>query len=139
MQRVVPVVLLFALVGCGNTAPVSGTVTMSGKPLPYATVIFNPSAPNNSGPGSIGTTDEEGKYTLQITTGSGPGAHIGTHKVVITAYEGGKEIPSSGSDMKFRKQLVADEYNVSSTLTFDVPSSGTKSADFDVKPKINKK
>jgi hypothetical protein len=35
--------------------------------------------------------------------------------------------------MKFRKALLADEYNASSKLTFDVTPSGATNADFNLK------
>jgi len=58
----------FALVlglGCGSGkfAPVSGTVTMNGKPLAGALVIFSPIAKEGSidaGPGSSGKTNDKG-------------------------------------------------------------------------------
>jgi len=53
--------------------------------------------------------------------------------VIITAYEGdGSVVPSSGSDMKFRKALLPDEYNASSKLTFDVTAGGAANADFNL-------
>ena len=56
-------------VGCGSgkTASVSGRVTLNGKPLPKAAVLFNPVATTGNhdpGPGSAGTTDDEGRYRL---------------------------------------------------------------------------
>jgi hypothetical protein len=34
--------------------------------------------------------------------------------------------------MKFRKALLADEYNAKSKLTFDVPAGGATNADFNL-------
>src|SRR5437868_8923013 len=97
--------VLFAVLGCGrgNLAPVSGRVTLDDKPLARATVIFQPvSQERNPGPGSAGKTDDQGQFTLQMMTGTVQGAILGKHKVSITAYEGGDEVPSSGSSAAFR-------------------------------------
>jgi hypothetical protein len=124
--------LLVTTVGCGsNMAPVSGTVMLDGKPLANATVVFEPiSNEPNPGPGSIGTTNAKGEFSLQLMTGKGQGAVVGKHKVSITAYEGGGEAPSSSPDAVFRKPLVPTMYNAESKLTFEVPSGGTTSANF---------
>src|SRR5262249_19326936 len=125
--------------GCAgsNVAPVSGTVTLNGKPLAHATVVFQPeSAGKNPGPGSSGTTDEKGRYTLRVMTTKAPGALVGKHKVSITADEGDREGESSApssTNKVIRKALVPPEYNVQTKLTFDVPAGGSTSADFDLK------
>ena len=128
--------LLLFVVGCGdNIVAVSGRVTLGDKPLPNATVVFQPvSEEPNPGPGSRGKTDANGEYKLTLLTKDVPGAIIGKHKVSITAYEGDDgTIPSSGSNNTvFRKLLVAPEYNSKSTLFFDVPAGGTTEANFKV-------
>jgi hypothetical protein len=126
--------LVFAS-GCGGTniVPVSGRVTLDGKPLVNGTIIFQPlSEEKNPGPGSRGKTDGEGKFTMQLMTGNKPGALVGSHRVSVTAYEGDDSIPSSGSDMKFRKLLVHEDYNAKSKLTVDVPAGGTTEANIEV-------
>jgi hypothetical protein len=126
--------LLVAAAGCGdNIAPVSGRITQDKKPLANAKVVFQPaSEAKEPGPGSIGTTDAEGRYTLQLMTGRGNGAVIGMHKVSITAYN---EIADEGKPAHqkgFGTPLVPPEYNAQTKLTFDVPRGGSTSADFDV-------
>jgi hypothetical protein len=128
--------LLFAT-GCGgySVAPVSGRVTLAGKPLANATIIFSPiSEEKNPGPGSQAKTDRDGKFTLKLMTADRNGAIVGKHKVTITAYEGDDgEVSSSAPDKNvFRKPLVGDEFNANSKLTFDVPSAGTTEANFEV-------
>jgi hypothetical protein len=109
-------------------------VTLDDKPLANATVVFQPdSKDKNPGPGSAGKTDAQGQFVLQVMTGNAKGAIVGKHKVSITAYEGGKEVPSSGSDAVFRKALVPLKYNAQTELTFEVPSGGSTQADFDLK------
>ncbi len=129
---------IFGIAGCGrsNIAPVAGRVLLDGKPLPAATVTFQPdSEDKNPGPGSHGKTDADGQYTLQLMTGAAKGALVGKHKVSITAYEGGTKVQSSGSDMAFRKALVPHEYNVKTQLTYEVKPEGSTSADFALKSK----
>ena len=134
--RATAVFWLLFVVGCGGprVAPVSGRVTLDNKALTNASVVFEPlSNDKEPGPGSIGKTDADGKYILQLLTSDTRGAIVGKHKVSITAYEGDDSVvPSSGSDMKFRKALLADEYNAKSKLTFDVPAGGATNADFNL-------
>jgi hypothetical protein len=126
--------LLVFAAGCGEAriVPVSGRVTLGGRPVANAMVIFQPfSKERNPGPGSQGKTDGDGRFTLQLMTGARKGALVGPHKVSITAYEG-DVVPSSGSDMVFRKRVIPSEYNVNSKLTFIVPAGGTTEANFDL-------
>jgi hypothetical protein len=130
------VVGILFLAGCsgGSVAPVSGTVKLDGKPLPHATVVFQPDGGGpNPGPGSTGKTDANGHYELQVTTTNARGAVVGKHKVSITAYEGDGEPDSSAPNATvFRKALVPVEYNANTKLTFDVPSGGSTTANFDL-------
>jgi hypothetical protein len=79
--------LLFVfLIGCGRsqypeTAHVEGTVTLDGRPIENATIIF---APNNSR-ASRGRTNERGEYTLTFKKRI-PGAVLGDHQVSISKY-----------------------------------------------------
>lgn len=78
-------VVLPLLTGCGSgnppTAPVTGTVTFQGKPLPAGTVIFTPTA---GGPPATGEIQPDGTYTL-TTFEDGDGAVPGTHGVAVSA------------------------------------------------------
>ena len=74
---------LLILTGCSRTpvfAPVTGTVTVGGKPLENVQVEFWPQV---SGPRSLGVTDKEGRFTLTADDGKSPGAVVGSHKVVL--------------------------------------------------------
>jgi hypothetical protein len=124
--------LLLLMAGCGPAiAPVSGKVTLDGKPLGNATVTFMPdSDAKNPGPGSQAKTDAEGKYTLQLLTGE-RGAILGKHVVSITAYEGDDgSVPSSAPTSVFRKAILDEKYNSKSELRFEVLPGGSTSADF---------
>jgi hypothetical protein len=58
--------------------PVSGVVTVGGKPLPGVVVTF---LPDDWGP-AHGETDDEGRYSLE--TAARPGAIPGTYKVAMS-------------------------------------------------------
>jgi hypothetical protein len=75
--------VFFAVTGCSGGpvfAPVTGTLTVGGKPLENVQVEFWPQV---SGPRSLGVTDKDGHYTLTSDNGKEPGAVIGPHKVVL--------------------------------------------------------
>jgi hypothetical protein len=77
------VLLLVLLSGCGGggpqVAPVTGTVTLDGKPLPNAEVVF---APVDGGRPSTARTVDGGQYELLFKRGQ-PGAIVGPHTVRI--------------------------------------------------------
>ena len=71
------------IAGCGpggpTIAPVSGVVTLDGKPVEGAAVGF---VAVGDGPVANGTTDAEGRYTLTCLNQSG--AVVGDYKVVVS-------------------------------------------------------
>ena len=82
-------VVLLLLAGCGQKNPnlppqypVSGTVTLDGKPLTGAGIMFLPRG-DTRGTGAMAMTDEAGKYTLKTDYG-GPGAPEGEFAVTIS-------------------------------------------------------
>ncbi len=71
-------IAIFVGAGCGGgtdapklaeTVPLEGTVTMDGKPLVGATVVFHPKTEGGF-QGAIGVTDESGKYALESNIGN---------------------------------------------------------------------
>lgn len=82
-------VLLILLCGCGaaapekpdKLAPVTGTVTLDGKPLGRAAISFIPDGPTK-GIGGVGYTDDEGKF--EATWREEKGVPPGTYKVVFS-------------------------------------------------------
>jgi hypothetical protein len=128
---------LVALAGCGDggakVIPVSGTVTLNGKPLANATITFSPIAKSgevNAGDGSTGKTNANGEYTLTTSHGL-PGAQVGTHRVRISVL-----VQQSGHGDERRPRggwPVADQiparYN---ELTFEVTAPGPLKKDFEL-------
>jgi hypothetical protein len=73
---------LLLAAGCGGglkPVPVTGDVTLDGKPLANAGVLF---CPVEKGPEAIGVTDASGKFQLSSTEHSG--ALPGQYRVTIT-------------------------------------------------------
>lgn len=138
--------------GCGSggtgprTVPVSGAVTLDGKPLVGAEVHFV--GEKFSG---YGVTNSEGKYSLV------QGAVPGTNKVYISKIDGGKNVnpkmaedteqlrmaaealkndpsrtPSKSELADIPHEIVPNQYSdpQKTKLTFPVPDGGTTSADF---------
>ena len=130
-------VLALALAGCGGgpsykTAPVSGRVTVDGKPLAKASVTFVPVAgAGEKGPlpSSVGLTDADGRYSLVFNSDSKTsGAVVGKHKVMIFL---GAAAGADDTKPTFHKQLP-QKYNRNTELERDVPASGLE-ANFDLK------
>ena len=74
--------LLFVLSGCGKSKlhPVKGIVTLNGKPLEKATVLFI--SEEADGRDVFALTDAEGKFELSTHTPK-DGAMAGSYKIVI--------------------------------------------------------
>lgn len=121
------VILLFTtLIGCGGVSDrpelgyVEGTVTMDGKPVPNATVIFQKSGARPS----AARTDKEGYYEL-VYTDEVNGVALGTHKVFISTFSEG----DPDQDIARQKEMVPAKYNNASELTSDVVA-GSQVLDF---------
>ena len=83
--------MLVGILGCGgspklpDTVPVTGVVTLDGKPLDGALVNF---ASTSNGVGAFGLTNEQGEYKLEIMVGrlTKEGAVPGEYKVTISRF-----------------------------------------------------
>jgi hypothetical protein len=129
---------LAAVLGCSSggpdVVPVSGTVTLNGKPLANATVAFSPIArPGEviAGDGSAGKTDANGDYTLTTSRGVA-GAQVGRHRVRITVLTrepgtGDRRRPRGGWPVK---NTIPPRYNGDTELTFEVIAGRPNKADF---------
>lgn len=90
--------LAVLLTGCGTTAsnqpplmPVSGTVTLDGKPISGVAISFIPIGATHS-TGASGYTDNAGRYKIMATRG-GTGTPVGEYRVVAI-----KWVMPDGSD-----------------------------------------
>lgn len=108
-------------------APVKGTVTMDGQPLPKVDVTFFSEV---GGQVSAGTTDDAGMYELRFS-GRHMGAKIGPNTVRITTPPA-QEIPGEPP----WKEKVPAKYNRKSELKADVkPGPEPNTIDFELKSK----
>ena len=84
-------ILLVATVGCGDSGmtlvPLTGPITLDGKPLPFKSVMLVP-IDGTPGHGAGGYSDGEGNYTLRaIVPGAVkdfPGCPPGRYQVVVS-------------------------------------------------------
>jgi hypothetical protein len=125
-------VLLLAA-GCSRSdiVPVSGRVTLDGKPLAGAVITFQPISDPNSdvrpASGSVGRTDAEGRYSLRLIEPECEGALAGPHIVTITT-----ATARPGDDASRPQGEQAPKAWRDGSERFEVPAGGTTSADFDL-------
>lgn len=77
--------LALAIVGCGDKhglVPVSGTVTIDGKPLTVGQVMVSPEGSR----ASIGPLDNQGRFQLTCYK-KGDGLAVGTYDAAVSAVE----------------------------------------------------
>ena len=113
-------------------APVTGTVTLDGKPLKLAIVKFMPVTEASTGnegfkrgAASFGFTDAEGKYAMTYATADGSpvmGALIGKHQVQIQLNDpaGAQLIPARYST--FQSELMVDVAKGKGPINFELKS-----------------
>lgn len=141
------VIGLAALSGCGGGpmyVPVTGTVTVDGKPYSNAVVSFQPVAgPGNPEPGrgSSALTDGEGRFYLMTDDGR-DGALVGKHRVRIQTKRDDPEaffdphVGSADNAPNPKKKggkvdpIPTAWYSDKGGKEFDVPPGGTSKADF---------
>jgi hypothetical protein len=94
------------------TYPVSGTVTVGGKPLEGGSILFEPAEPGPSGNvhSARGTIDDAGGYQLS-TFGVGDGAVAGKHHIMV--FE--KEKQLSDDPNLVRTSIIPDKYHMPET------------------------
>jgi hypothetical protein len=136
-------VLLVGVIGCSGSkfVPVSGVVSLDGKPYGKAAVSFQPvgTAENpNPGRGSSAYTDESGRFVL--ISDEHDGAVVGKHLVRITTRskelvgEPGVGSPD-GAPVDRRVEPIPPAWNMESEKQFEVPPGGTDQANFDISTK----
>ena len=153
MQKVVVAIVICTLflpvlAGCGGgtsadlpeLVPVSGTVTLDGKPASGVTVTFIPTGATGGG-ASYGATDASGKYELKSNDGR-PGAVTGEFKVACNKWvkadgsdfvgEPGGPSPMEAGATEALPPKFSDE--AATTLKATVPAGGG-TVDFDLTSK----
>ncbi len=119
--------VLAALIGCGTSnskpksVPVSGTVTIDGKPLPEGTVYFK--------------TIQTGAFdSLPVKDGKFEGgADVGERRVEVNSYRIKIVKGEMGGEVK--ENVLPARYNTNSTLSATVTAVGPNTFTFDVKSK----
>jgi hypothetical protein len=112
--------LLFApLVGCGESgpelAPVSGRVTLDGRPLENADVTFQPEGAERP---SMGRTDKDGRYQLAYKRGV-MGARVAWHNVNVSVSPELVRNPPRIAKTELRVEVKPDTQN---EFNFDLAS-----------------
>jgi len=127
------IMLMVALeAGCGPLRPAllpaEGVVTLDGKPLANASLVFQPKA---GGRPASGRTDASGRFKMGTYTPQ-DGVLPGEHTVTITAIESIGPPPAPGSQPKVRwvtptRYSRADESGLSATV-----AAGSKTFTFNL-------
>lgn len=129
VQATAGCLVCLAIGGChSDVVPVSGRVTLNGKPLAGAVVTFQPHSEHGPRPGttgSVGRTDEEGRFRLRLVEPDAPGAAVGEHSVTISAVK-------SGSDEAAVTGIQLPKAWSDGSQRFVVPAGGTTQADFKI-------
>lgn len=120
--------------GCGDSSglvPVSGKVTLNGKPIAGASLTFQPIAAGKTteaGQGSYARTDDEGSYELRTALSDELGAIAGRHVVLITTSREDNAKPEAGTSLGEQSPRAF----LDGSVTFEVPAEGTSEADFEL-------
>lgn len=135
--------VLVLATGCGGGSrkivPVSGVVTVDGRPAEGVIVTFQPLAAKDEGDpgrGSSAITGPDGRYVL-VYDGEKEGALTGKHRVKISPqFVGGKANPdetegegNTGLRLNYK---IPPSWSDESKVEFEVPPGGTDKADFNI-------
>ena len=100
---------LLAQAGCGRRptlVPVSGRVTLDGKPLEFGSVMIQPTG----GPAARGTVRPDGGFTVG-TFAPGDGAIVGPATVRVACYEQQRPgAPPPQGELALGKSLIPEKY-----------------------------
>jgi hypothetical protein len=137
VRRLVLPLALLLTAGCDDKTtpvdtlprqPVSGTVSLDGKPLPDGKIQFDP-ADGSKGPTAVAVADiKDGKFSIEKAQGPVPGQY----KVSITsrpsAHIDAGDMP--GTAPKREPEKIPAKYNTSTTLAKDVAAGSANVFDF---------
>jgi hypothetical protein len=127
---------LFSTLGCGgkdySIAPVSGVVTLNGKPVSNAKVQFLPAEKGNPGPpsSSIMNTDDDGHFELQFADQT-KGAVVGKCHVLVSTRRTLSNPNDPDTTAEITPELFPDAYKTN-PFVFEVPRGGTQNAKIDL-------
>jgi hypothetical protein len=139
---------LSLVAGCNSApsgpklVPVQGVVTLDGKPLGSADIMFVPQG-DTKGQGGVGRTDSAGKFELQSHDRKHKGAPVGTYRVIMSKLvkpDGTDYIPDPNAgpiDTGGFKELLPTAYSDmgQTKLESTIPDGGAKTLEF----KLNSK
>ena len=109
-----------------KSVPVSGRVTLNGQPLADVALNFSPVTGGDNAFAAYGKTDQDGRYTLRLVENNQPGATAGKNRVTLNESTGAPESDGGGPAITLKLPPKARD----GTMTFEVPATGTESADF---------
>ena len=130
--RLLCIAAAMAAPGCGGekfkTAGVTGTVTVEGQPVAGVMLEFEPERVDGTIlPAAYGSTDAEGRYSLERVGGSrgGAGGVVGKNTVRISAPEGSQTqvAPFYAEEGAFTREIVEG----SNVFDFDLKRRPTAS------------
>jgi hypothetical protein len=143
-SRQIALLAALAAVGCGSKHPnlppqypVAGVITLDGRPLAGAGIMFLPRG-ETRGTGAFAMTDAAGKYDLKTDYG-GPGAPEGEYAVTISRVvnrDGTPYVPNPDVAEAGERETLPGIYSDSmkTVLTAKVPIGGD-TINFDLKSK----
>ena len=127
---VLAAVICVAAGGCGKrvkSVPVSGLVTIGGKPLADVAVNFSPQTGGQvDAYAAYGKTDKEGRFTLRLADNEQAGATAGLNRVTLHESTGTAESDGAAPLVQLKLPPKARD----GTMTFEVPPEGTAEANF---------
>lgn len=133
---------VFCTVGCSDQqiryAPVTGFLTIDGKPISRAEVVFSCEVAPADGPRPTtrAVTDEAGRFVLRSLTPQKDvvnGAVVGRHRIFVTTRI--VEQDDRGNSRVTREELLSREYTNGQKLTVDVPPEGIDDLQFELTSK----